>query len=299
MLAASSISWLQSGELHAEKNVNLLFKLEKGAGENFSEPIQKKTKQALESQEKYSLNSQYLYAQIDPKEKVLKSFRSHGKVNIKKILEQNPKNNPIQEELCGDYLLYENQKAIFHGNPCEILYQGNRMLGRELIWDEKTKQVICEMPEKVILSNISSQKNLLPDETLEKKQQISSIEIVCDGPIKFLQEKSEVEFHKNVKIQAEQGTLYCNLLKVILEKQEVSAMIAHEKIKFISGENTILADQVYWNEKEQIATLTGYPYARLESKDFSMQSPTVWYHIPTKRFSTRGKGILLRRAETP
>ena len=294
--------WRNSGMAKAWGNADLRFTTDdQGKKGGFLQNLgtvnqKKKDKTPTTGQgktKKYRLKSRAIMAKFDSKNKQLQAFQALDNVRLKKIPS---KTSPENEEAYGDRLIYRGNKAILYGKPARVHHDNNIVVSDKFTMFTENKRVICQGPARARLKRAQGQAPIfaLPAGEAKPGQKTAPVYVSCQGPIDFSEQK-QIELTKNVVVRMQEATLYCKRLLVLLEKQKVAGMVAHDDVKIVSGENVALADQLRWNEISGLALLIGYPVVELRSKDAGMDAPMVWYNIKQRRFFSRGKGIIIER----
>lgn len=286
--------WRESGEIIAREDVTLVFAAD---DENREQLVGIKPKASVSGKGKtgkYRLQTKYLRAGFDEAHKSVSFFRARHGVSIEKIPDGS---GDKVEKASGERLDYREEKGKLSGSPAEIFYEGNRVIGREFHLDGAAKKAVCNHPQRVILPR-SGDDNQFSELVAGPKKASpgSDIEITCVGPIRLDYERKEIEFNHRVLVQTTQGYLSCEKLTVFLEDDGVSRMVAQRHVKLSSEGRTAAADQLVWDEKTGLASLTGYPHVEIRSEKYAMVSEVVWFHLKTRRFFTRGQGLLLENS---
>ena len=295
--------WRRSGVANAQDDADLRFTSadqgEKGGFlQNLALVKQKKPDKKATTipgkTKKYRIRSRAIMAKFDAKNKQLRAFQALDRVSLKKIPSQT---SPEKEEAYGDKLIYRGNQAILYGKPARVYHDQNIVISNKFTVFTDNKRVLCQGPARAKLNRSQSQTtifSLTGAATGKPGQKNAPVYVFCRGPITFSEQK-QIKLSRNVVVRMQEATLYCQRLSVLLEKQKVAGMVAHDSVKIISAESVALADQLRWNEISGLAMLIGYPVVELRSQDAGLDAPVVWYNIKQRRFFSRGKGIVVER----
>jgi lipopolysaccharide export system protein LptA len=254
--------------------------------------------------DQYLLDAEALRAQFDVEKKALQFFSAAGGVNLQKIV----KPGDGRRDAKGQWLVYRDQKAILYGNPASIEEGGRKVFSRKFTFYELEKKAVCEGPVHVVLPLDEHQgffaldnrkgspvEKLRPETPMGKRgnaaQKSKNMEIFCEGPVEFLQARNRIVFQDKVKVLMAEASLFCEILEVHLAENQIVALTAHKRVQLVSEEYTALADQLHWDEKAGLASLTGSQSVTLSSPQFTMVAPVIWYDIKNRRFVTRGNDV--------
>ncbi len=281
-LTAPSITyWRGTEKVSAIKGVELVFTTS-GKDFAFLQGLDKKANpESSGKSEKYLLKAQEIHAELNTKEKNIRSFETQGQVFIKKS--QNEQ-NPHSLEAKGNQIRYTNQQGVLHGEPAEIFYDGNSIASKEFVFSTQKKEILCQGPSTITIAQTNT--NL---KGMEKSDQ--PLEIFTQGTVVYSQEKKEIQWNEDVLVKRDSDTMKCKKMSVLLEDNKITSLIAYENVEISSQGSIALADQMRWNEKSEQAFLMAHPFVQIRSKDFLMKSPMVWYHIKERRFFTQGKDV--------
>lgn len=109
---------------------------------------------------------------------------------------------------------------------------------------------------------------------------------------------------KNVEVQRENSTLYCENLNVTFDERDfnIQSLKATEKIHIIDKRDNLfseaIGDRVTWDAKNKVTILRGQPFALLrEGNRRQILVPRVLFYEDGKTVLCEGKGSLYERGE--
>ncbi|TVM03463.1 MAG: LPS export ABC transporter periplasmic protein LptC [Candidatus Brocadia sp. WS118] len=226
----------------------------------------------------------------------------------------------------------QTKQAIASGNV--LASQGTKIAkGNFLTWDVNTQSAILEDSQKAEFIkddlNIDAQKiifykdtgkidipspgNLkakLREKTGKKKASAgtdkadNNIAVTWEGKMNFLDNTREASFEKNIEVQRENSTLFCDNLNVTFNDRDynIQSLKATEKIHIIDKRDNLFSeavgDRVTWDAKNRVTILRGQPFALLkEGNRRQILVPRVLFYEDGKTVLCEGKGSLYERGE--
>ncbi len=301
--------WRNSNQAEAKGKVNLIISQDQNMKalsifntenkDNFDEN-EKKVNQVIK---KYQLLADELLAKFDVNKKSIYSVIAHGQnMQLRKIAPE----NGIMEKMQGNYLKYTPEYTEWAGKPAIIFYDKNKIISDKFVFLSNEKKVVGQGPCQAYLVSFKQENNAIQKPDLDKTptllnatganlfgNQKEPIAIQTKGDMIFWQTQNQIELLQKVSIHSSQADLKCERLRVFLQDQKVTRILADGKVVLSSQDNIAYSEQLRWNQAEDVALLVGLPEVTLKSKDFTLRTPIAWYHISQRRFFTRGKNILL------
>ena len=262
-----------------------------------------------EKSQKYRITANSFTAKINPETQELEKFSTDGIVHANNLGEES---NTKPETIDGTKLIFKDGHGILYGNPAKVVYQGNSIESNEIVWLHDKKTLFCQGPITIFvdqqdsnllgaMNNLNTPQNL--KEQVKKNQDKQNnnknndkekIKITSSGPLYYYQEKEELELQDKIYLQSSEGTLSCDLIRIIQRNNEVQKIVAHGNVRMDADTNHADADRLTWNAKSDSILLVGSPSVHFSTKDFSMDCPIVSYNIKEKRFITKSKNILIK-----
>lgn len=226
----------------------------------------------------------------------------------------------------------QTKQAIASGNV--LASQGTKIAkGNFLTWDVNTQSAILEDSQKAEFIKddltIDAQKIIFYKDTgkidipspgnlkaklMEKAgkkkaaagtgKADNNIAVTWEGKMNFFDNTREASFEKNVEVQRENSTLYCENLNVTFDERDfnIQSLKATEKIHIIDKRDNLfseaIGDRVTWDAKNKVTILRGQPFALLrEGNRRQILVPRVLFYEDGKTVLCEGKGSLYERGE--
>lgn len=226
----------------------------------------------------------------------------------------------------------QTKQAIASGNV--LASQGTKIAkGSFLTWDVNTQSAILEDAQKAEFIkddlSVDAQKIIFYKDTgkidipsagslkaklREKKgggkaaagpnKAHNNVNVKWEGKMNFLDNTREASFEKNVEVQREDSTLFCDNLNVTFDDRDfdIQSLKATEKIHIIDKRDNLFSeavgDRATWDAKNKVTILRGQPFALLrEGNKRQILAPRVFFYEDGNTVVCEGKGSLYEKGE--
>ncbi len=227
----------------------------------------------------------------------------------------------------------QTKQAVFVGNVLASL-EGKIAKGNVLTWDVSTQSATLEDDRKaefvqegmnlyalkmIFYKNIGRidvpSAGSLQVEPKKKgkaarnaeESDVDVVNIAWEGNMVYVSDIREATFEKDVTVRRENSLLSCNHLKVKLSDHDGSilSLKGSDNVHIINQKegglvSEAVGDQVFWNVKNKISVLRGYPFVILkEGENRQIFSPKVVFYEGEKNMLCEGEGSLYEKAANP